>query len=83
MKKFLTILAKIYCGLIITSILFGISCADSEGNFWVWFIIGGFVVGFLSRGVFDYAFKDEDYVEETWEEIDRKIAEATNDEDDL
>lgn len=83
MKKFLTILARIYCGIIITCVMFGICCADSEDNFWVWFVIGGFAVGYLSRGVFDYAFKDDDFVEETWEEIDRKIAEVTDDEDDL
>ena len=78
MNKFLTILARIYCGIIIGSVLFGISCADSESNFWVWFIIIGFIVGFLSHKVFDYAFKDEDYVEETWEEIEASIENDEN-----
>lgn len=83
MKNFLTILARIYCGIIVTCILFGMCCADSENNFWVWFIIGGFIVGVLSQGIFSYAFNNEDYIEETWDEIDRKIAEVTDVEDDL
>lgn len=73
MKK---ILAKIWWTIILGSVMIGISCADSEGYWWMLLIFGGIVAGVLTSSTFKVAFPAEDYPEKTWDEIeeDRRIS---------
>ena len=70
MKK---ILAKIWWTIILGSVMIGISCADSEGYWWIAFIFGGIVAGVLTSSTFKIAFPAEDYPQKTWDEIEEEV----------
>lgn len=66
------ILAKIWWTIILGSVIFGMCCADSEGYWWMLFMIGGMVAGLFTSDTFMIAFPYEDCPEKTWDEIEEE-----------